>query len=65
MYIYQSPMKIKLIKVSFVTIKIKLQQYTCILIMKTQYGAYESAGFEVQESMKTSYETMKEQTIIV
>ena len=32
---------------------------------KMHYDAYESVNFEVQQSMKTSYETMSEQNINV
>ena len=55
--------KKKVIEVSFATINVKLQKYTCIRIMKTQYDTPKQVWIEVQQSMKTSYEAMSEQTI--
>ena len=50
---------------SFVTINVKLQKYTCIRMMKTHYDIPKTVSFEVQQSMKTSYEAMSEHTIKV
>ena len=48
------------------TINVHLQKYTCIrMIIITHYATPKSVSFEVQESMKTSYEAMSEQTINV
>ena len=57
--------KKKLVKVSFVTIIVKLQKYTCKRIMKTHYDTPKSVCFEVQQSMKTSCEAINEHTINV
>ena len=57
--------KKKLVKVSFVTITVNLQKYACIRIMITRYATPKNVSFEVQQSMKTSYEAMSEQTIDV
>ena len=46
----------------FVTINVKIQNYTNIRMMKTHYDTPKSVSFEVQQSMKKSYEAMSEQT---
>ena len=50
--------KKKLVKVTFVTINVKLQKYTCTRMLKTYYDISKSMSSEVQQSMKTSYEEM-------
>ena len=57
--------KKKLAKVSFVTIYVKLQKYTCIRMMKAHYDIPENVSFEVQQSMKTSYGAISEQPVNV
>ena len=64
-YLWVSHKKKKLVKVSFVTINVKLQKYTCIRMMKTHYDTPKSVIFEVHQPMKTSCETMSEQTFNV
>ena len=48
---------------SFVTENVKPQKCTCIRIKKTHYVTPKSVSFEVEQSMKTSYEALIEQTI--
>ena len=40
-----------------------IEKYTYNRMMKTHYHTPKSVNFEVQQSMKTSYEAMNEQTI--
>ena len=61
MYNYGSSIK-KIAKVSFVTNNVKLKNYTCIRMMETQYDTPKSISFEVQQSLKTSYEAVSAQT---
>ena len=57
--------KKKLIKVSFVPINIKLQKCKCTRMMKIHYVTPKIVSFQVQQSMKTSYEAMIELNIDV
>ena len=50
---------------SFVQINVKLIKITSVRMMKTYSVTPKSVSFEVQQSMKTSYKIMSEQTIIV
>ena len=54
--------KKKIVKVSLVTINVKVLKYTFNRMMKTHYDTHKSVSFEVQHSMKTSYEAMSKQT---
>ena len=65
MYIHGSPINKKIHKVIFVTIYVNLQKYIRIRMIKTHYSTPKSGSFEVQQSMKTSFEGMSEQTINV
>ena len=53
--------KKKLVNLTFVTVNVKVQKYTCIHTIETHYDTPKSVTFEIQQSMKTSYETMSEQ----
>ena len=46
----------KFVKVSHVTINVNLEKYAYIRMMNTHYDTPKSVSFEVQQSMKTSYE---------
>ena len=64
MHIYWSLIK-KIVKLSFVTINVKLQKNKWIRLIETHYVTPKSVSFEIQQSMKTSYEAMSEHTTTV
>ena len=47
---------------SFVTINVELQKYTCNRKTQTHHDKPKTISFEVQQYMKTSYEAVSEQT---
>ena len=64
-YIYGSLVKKNIVKITFVTINVKLQKYACNCMIKTHYDTPKCVSLEVQQSMKTSYEAVNEQTLNV